>query len=97
MALDAYDNNSDTVPWSYNSSAVAKVYHGHLDELKQIESKKEHHIVQFSRNFFRLHVCSLSLFGFTKLTKPFGGSTPGGSISTNKKTDYQNLPDSFSD
>ena len=40
MALDAYVNNSETVAWNYNSSTVARVYHGHLDELKRIELKK---------------------------------------------------------
>lgn len=40
MALDAYVNNAETVAWNYNSSAVARVYHGHLDELKRIKSRK---------------------------------------------------------
>jgi hypothetical protein len=52
MALAAYVNNSETVAWSYNSSAVARVYHGHLDELKQIESKKRTSYCAILKKFF---------------------------------------------
>lgn len=40
MALDAWVNGSGSVSWNYNSSAIAKVYRGHMDELKLIEAKK---------------------------------------------------------
>jgi hypothetical protein len=52
MALDARVNGSESVVWNYNSSTVAKVYHGHLDELKQIEAKKSTSYHAILRKFF---------------------------------------------
>jgi hypothetical protein len=52
MALDAWVNSSESVVWNYNSSTVAKVYNGHLDELKQIEVKKSTSYHAILRKFF---------------------------------------------
>ncbi|KAF9784117.1 hypothetical protein BJ322DRAFT_1021824 [Thelephora terrestris] len=81
MALDANVNHSETVAWDYNGSTIARVYNGHLGELKWIESEKETSYCAILRKLFSNCVAS----------------TPGSSVSTKKKTDYQNLPDSFSD
>ena len=52
MALDDYVNNSESISWNYNSPAVAKVYHDHLEELEQIELKKPKSYHAILRKFF---------------------------------------------
>jgi hypothetical protein len=52
MALDAYVNNSEKVAWNYNSSAIARVYNDHLNELKQIESRKPKSYHAILQKFF---------------------------------------------
>lgn len=51
MALDSLVNNS-TSAWNYNSSAVARVYNGHLNELDEIKSKKSTSYHAILRKFF---------------------------------------------
>ena len=52
MALDTWVNSSQSTTWNYDSSTVAKVYHGHLNELKQIKAKKPTSYHAILRKFF---------------------------------------------
>ncbi|KAF9790596.1 hypothetical protein BJ322DRAFT_1017270 [Thelephora terrestris] len=83
MALDDYVNNSESISWNYNSPDVAKVYHGHLEELERIKSKRLTSYHALLRKFFSGCVGKVASTSTGTARKP--------------KTDYQNLPDSFSD
>lgn len=100
MALDAWVNSSGALAWDYNSSNVAEVYQGHLDELKRIKAEKPRSYHAILHKFFSKCVYVLSsLCDVTKLRRHPSTNTAGVTTHTRKKTktDTDNLPDTFSD
>lgn len=99
MALDAWVNHSGTGAWDYNSSSIAEVYQGHLEELKRIEAVKPTSSHAILHKIFSYCVYVLFPLHSLQISESSSADTPGAATRARKKTktDTANLPDTFSD
>lgn len=100
MGLDAWVNGSESLSWNYNAPVVTKVFNGHMDELREIKAKKSTSYHAIRRKFFErcVYVYFFLLPPVMKLKNDYSANSGNTSRPPKKtKTDYENLPDSFSD
>ena len=106
MALDAWVYGSELVAWNYCSPTVEKVYGSHIDELKQIEAEKptSYHAILckfFSKCMYVFPPLPILRTWRNSSTNLLGECPKYGHDTARPlkktKTNYQNLPNNFSD